>query len=98
MKSIIKLVLLVSILEIVFFLLMVFTSMTDEKPAAIGRVFYILLKYVFGYPIALINNEYPFFLDSSKMPTFGFLLIILNNIIIVIIIKAVFHVIRKMKK
>jgi len=24
----------------------------------------------------LINNEYPFFLDSIKMPTYGFLLII----------------------
>ena len=50
--------------------------MTDEKPVLIARFFYIILKYVFGFPVSLNNNEYPFFLDSIKMPTYGFLLII----------------------
>jgi hypothetical protein len=71
--------------------------MTDEKPVLIARFFYIILKYVFGFPVSLNNNEYPFFLDSIKMPTYGFLLIILNNLLIALIILAVSRISRKVK-
>ena len=40
--------------------------MTDEKPVLIARFFYVILKYVFGFPVSLINNEYPFFLTVLK--------------------------------
>lgn len=71
--------------------------MTDEKPVLIARFFYIILKYVFGFPVSLNNNEYPFFLDSIKMPTYGFLLIILKNLLIAVIILAVSRISRKVK-
>ena len=71
--------------------------MADEKPVLIARFFYIILKYVFGFPVSLINNEYPFFLDCIKMPTYGFLLIILNNLLIAVIILAVSRISRKVK-
>ena len=71
--------------------------MTDEKPVLIARFFYVILKYVFGFPVSLINNEYPFFFDSIKMPTYGFLLIILNNLLIPVIILAVSRISRKVK-
>ena len=96
-KSLAKTVLLLSVIEIFLFLLLIFTSMTDEKPVLIARFFYFLLKYVFGFPISLLNNEYPFFLDSNKMPTYGFLLIILNNLLIAVIILAVSRISRKVK-
>ena len=96
-KSLVKIVLLLSVIEIFLFLLLIFTSMTDEKPVLIARFFYVILKYVFGFPVSLINNEYPFFFDSIKMPTYGFLLIILNNLLIPVIILAVSRISRKVK-
>ena len=49
-KSLVKIVLLLSVIEIFLFLLLIFTSMTDEKPVLIARFFYVILKYVFGFP------------------------------------------------
>lgn len=79
--------------EFVVFIAMVVVNMTDRNPPVTGRIFYWLLKYVFSFPIFLINNEFPFFLDSKIIPFYSLLLILLNNIILVIfiiIIKRIF--------
>ena len=83
-----KIVGILILLELVLFLAMIITGMTDEKPPAIGEVFYWALKYIFGFPLVLLNEDYPFFLDRKNMPGIAIILIITNNIIISLIIMA----------
>lgn len=85
-KSVIKIVGVLAITELILFVAMIVTSMTDEKPPAIARIFYWTLKYILGFPLFLINGEYPFFLDSKHMPIYSLILIIINNIILAFII------------
>jgi len=73
-------------IEIVLFFAMIITSMTDEKPPIIAGVFYWILKYILGFPLVLINKDYPFFLDHKNMPGVAIPLIIANNIILAFII------------
>jgi hypothetical protein len=76
------------------FIGMVTTAMTDEKPPIISRVFYWTLKYLLGFPMVLFNNQYPFFLDSSRMPTMAIFLVIFNNIILAFLIWSIRKVLR----
>jgi len=75
--------------ELLFFVSMILVNMTDEKPPAIGRIFYYALKYFFGFPLWLINGNYPFFLDSPQMPLEGIILIFINNSILAFVILQV---------
>jgi hypothetical protein len=74
------------LVELVMFFAMVIVNMTDEKPPAVSRLLYWALKYVFSFPINLVNCEYPFFLDRKDMPGYSVLLIIINNSILTILI------------
>ena len=85
-KSISKIFGVLVALDIIMFFGMIVTAMTDERPPAIGRVFHLILKYILGFPLVIINNHYPFLLDDKQMPSIGILLIILNNIILSFII------------
>lgn len=68
-------------IEIIFFILMIFFVMTDEPIGVIGKSLGVFVKYVLGFPLVLLNSEYPFFINSSKPPNYMILLIILNLII-----------------
>ena len=77
------------ILELVCFVGMFMCVMSDEPPpktaVMIGRFFYGTLKYIFGFPLVLINSNYPFYLDSSS-PWMIFLALINNSILSLLII------------
>ena len=68
-------------IEIVFFILMIFFVMTDESIGLTGKSLGIFVKYILGFPLVLLNSEYPFFINSSKPPNYMIPLIILNLII-----------------
>jgi|SRR5215213_4399109 len=75
--------------DIALFIGMVLTAMTDEKPPAIGQAFYWTLKYIFGFPLVFLNNEYPFFLDSGHIPKTAIVLVILNNMVLAFAIQGI---------
>lgn len=81
-KSIGKIIGILFAVDLILFLGMVLTAMTDEKPPAISGAFYWTLKYIFGFPLVILNKEYPFFLDNNHMPIIAIFLIILNDIIL----------------
>ena len=89
-KYILKVIGILIGIEIILFLGMIVTSMTDEKPPFISRAFYWALKYVFGFPLVLINENYPFFLDSKEIPSIAIVLIIINNLILAFIVFGIF--------
>jgi len=88
-KEVGKIVGILMAIEIALFFAMVITSMTDEKPPFIAGVFYWILKYILGFPLVLIDNNYPFFLAHKNMPVVAVPLIILNNIILALVILKV---------
>ena len=77
-----KIFLVLIVVDVLFFVGMIVTSMTDEPPPSISNFFYWTLKYILGFPLVIIKKEYPFFLDSKHMPVIAFLLIVLNNFIL----------------
>lgn len=68
-------------IEVVLFVVMVFFTMSDEPTNPVGRTLYLGLKYVLGFPLVLINDNYPFFLDSKHMPKAMIPLVLINNLI-----------------
>jgi hypothetical protein len=77
-----KIFLVLFVVDVLFFVGMIVTSMTDEPPPSISKFFYWTLKYILGFPLVIIKGEYPFFLDSKHMPVIAFFLIALNNLIL----------------
>lgn len=81
-KMIGKIFIFLIVLELLLFVGMILTSMTDQTPPSISSFFYWTLKYIFGFPLVLVKNEYPFFLDSKHVPAIGWVLILVNNFIL----------------
>jgi hypothetical protein len=71
-------------IEATLFVAMVLTSMTDNRPPIIGQYFYWALKYVFGFPLVLIDPDFPFFLNGQAFPVTAIFMVILNNLILAI--------------
>lgn len=67
--------------QIFIFALMIFFVMTDERIGFIGKSLGLIVKYVLGFPLVLINQEYPFFLDRGNPPNYFILLVFLNLLI-----------------
>lgn len=88
-KSVLKIFGVLIVVEIILFFGMLTTSMTDEQPPYISRFFYWTLKNIFGFPLVLINDEYPFFLDNKNFSLLAIFLIIINNLIWVILIGSI---------
>lgn len=76
-----KILLILIGIEVLLFVVMIFFLMSDEPTNSVGRTLYLGLKYVLGFPLVLINENYPFFLDSKKMPNEMIPLVLLNNFI-----------------
>jgi hypothetical protein len=81
-RSILKCFGVLLLIELILFICLAFTSMGDDKPAAIGRYFYWTLKYIFGFPLVLINDDYPYFLDHSSPTGAVICLGLLNDLIL----------------
>jgi hypothetical protein len=82
------------VIEAILFIGVILTSMTDEKPPAISRYFYIILKYVFGFPLVMINSAFPFFLDSHEFRLSAIFMTILNNLILAFGIYQILQIFR----
>ena len=67
--------------ETALFILMIFFIMTDEPVLPIGKGIYSAFKYGAGFPLVLVNDDFPFFIDSHNPPKGFFLLTILNLVI-----------------
>jgi len=80
----------------VFFLMLVFV-MTDQEVLLPGKILGFIVKYVSGFPMVIINDQLPYFFDTSseKAPSSYFLLILLNILLQTIL---VFLGIRRWKK
>jgi len=70
------------VVDLLVFVGMIATSMTDEPPPSISKFFYWTLKHILSFPMVIIHSEYPFFLDRKQMPMIAFFLIALNNFIL----------------
>ena len=68
-------------IEVLLFFLMIFFVMTDESVGAIGKSLGYIVKYILGFPLVLLNKEYPFFINYNKPPNYMIPLIILNLLI-----------------
>lgn len=90
----IKTILLLAGIESVLFVTMIFFLMTDESIGVIGKSLSFIVKYIMGFPLVLINNNYPFFLDCNKPPSYMIFLIIGNLIVhagIVLLVKKLLN-------
>jgi len=52
---------LLSLFDVILFIALLLFVATDEKVSEIGRVLFFILKYIFGFPLVLINSKFPFF-------------------------------------
>lgn len=84
-RFILKFVGLMFSVQVILFVLMMSTAMSDESAPTISRGFYFLLKYILGLPLVLINTNYPFFLDSDKMPIIIFPFVAINNLLVALV-------------
>ncbi|OQP44255.1 hypothetical protein A4H97_33420 [Niastella yeongjuensis] len=95
LKRILKYISLLLGFEFALFIALIITSMTDERPPEIAAYIGWTLKYIFGFPLVLVNNNYPYFLDRGDTPiVFIFFLTILNDFILtlgIIGIKTLFR-------
>ncbi len=82
-------------IEVFVFVLMIIFLMSDEPTNPIGRFLYLSLKYVLGFPLVLINEEYPFFLSSKNMPGQMIPLVLFNNLIQAVLIFGVRNMFKK---
>ena len=74
---------------------MVLFLMADENVSAVGKSLTYLVQYVFGFPLVLLNSDYPFFLNSNNPPKVFLLLIALNLIIQTFMVLGIKRLIRK---
>ncbi|PWT75187.1 MAG: hypothetical protein C5B59_09520 [Bacteroidetes bacterium] len=55
-------------IEVVLLTGLILTSMTDERPPAIAGYIGWVLRYPFGFPLVLVNQNYPYFLNGGATP------------------------------
>jgi hypothetical protein len=91
-KTLIKIFFIIVIVELCLFFIMLGFIMTDESINSTGRFVYSLFKYCGGFPLVLINNEYPFFLESKEAPNYFILLIFFN----ILIQSLIVYILRKL--
>lgn len=77
------------VVELLLFFAMIYFSMTDEKVKPIAGQIEYLLKYVFGFPMVIINQKLPFFLESKNFTIWAIICPLLNNIILSTIVLSV---------
>ena len=70
MKSVffefIKIGIFLIVFEMISFMIGIVFAMNDGPRPKFTDVIAFFIKYICGFPSVLINNQYPFFLDSGK--------------------------------
>lgn len=86
--------------EIISFMIGIVFAMNDGPRPKITDVIALNLQYICGFPLVLINDQYPFFLDSGKAVSSNKILLMwgvnfLCQILFIYIIKKMFAFWRK---
>jgi hypothetical protein len=82
--------------EFLLFVGLIATAMTDSKPPAIAGWFYWPLRYIFSFPLVLINDNYPYFLDRGGTTMQFVFLGLLNNVILACMLIGIFAIWKKL--
>ena len=90
--DIIKICIYLIAFELSSFIVGIFFAMNDGPRPNCTNVIYFIIKYICGFPLVMINNQYPFFLDSGRAISSNRIILlwganILCQIIIIYIIK-----------
>ena len=85
-------------IQLLVFVVMIVFVMSDEPANPIGSSLHYILKYILGFPLVIINDSYPFFLNSQEMPKMMIPLILINDLIQVGIILGIINLFRKKNK
>lgn len=80
-KLFLKIVITLVFVELLFFILMVLFSLSDEPVSPVGRFLGLLVENVIGFPLVLINHDFPLFFNSKIEPFYVIILIFTNLII-----------------
>ncbi len=78
--------------EGLLFIIMIMFVMTDESVGIAEKSLGVIVKYILGFPLILLDKEYPFFLNHSKPPNYMIPLILTNILIqtgVIILIKRI---------
>lgn len=93
----IKIFFAIAVAESIFFILMISFVMSDESIGLIGKSLVIVVQYILGFLLVLLNTEYPFFINRNKIPNDMILLVVLNLIIQTGIVFFIKYLIKRMK-
>jgi hypothetical protein len=96
LKAIVKCFGILVAIELLLFIGFIATVMTDEKPPAISELFYWPLKYIFSFPLVLINHDFPFFLEGGDSIMAVIFLGTLNNLILAFILVSIRNIYKKL--
>jgi hypothetical protein len=85
-------------IEILLFIGLITAVMTDAKVPAIAGYFYWPLKYLFGFPLVFVNQEYPYFLDGGSTTLEVIFLSTINNLILACILVGMFNACKRVSQ
>jgi hypothetical protein len=98
LRTIIKCFAILVGIELLLFIGLIATTMTDAKVPAIAGYFYWPLKYPFGFPLVLVNQDYPYFLDRGGTIIEVIFLGTLNNLILACILVGMLNACKRLLK
>lgn len=77
----IKIGMIIFAIDIIVFVLMIFLSMSDSKTPEIANVLFFILKNILSFPLSLLNNNLPFYLECRELPRYIFISVPVNIIL-----------------
>jgi hypothetical protein len=98
LKSVIKYFVILVLAELVLFIGLAATTMTDDKVPAIANYFYWPLKYLLGFPLVLLNRDYPYFLDRGGNMMAVISLGLLNNLLLAGLLVGMYNICKRLLK
>lgn len=75
--------------------LFVALHMTDESLSTLADIQVVILRYICGFPLVMVNTEYPFFLSATSFPKHMIPMVVVNIAIQAILIEIYFRIKRK---
>ena len=95
LRSIIKCFAILFVVELLLFIGLIATVMTDGKVPAIASYFYWPLKYPLSFPLSLLDRNYPYFLDGGGKMMAVICLSTLNNLMLASILVGIYNASRR---
>ena len=77
----IKIGMIIFAVDIIVFVLMVVLSMSDSRSPEIANVLFFILKNILSFPLLLLNNNLPFYLECRELPQYIFISVPINIIL-----------------